>query len=88
MKFEQVEDRHSATLDVGVYAGDARERVLGEMLKKVDLRLTDESYRTTIANGIPFSVRIAYTGEPTYVKVIVYDYASDLLGSSLIKLKK
>jgi hypothetical protein len=88
VKFEQVEDRHSATLDVGVYAGDARERVLGEMLKKVDLKLTDESYRTTIANGIPFSVRIAYSGEPTYVKVIVYDYASDLLGSSVIKLKK
>ena len=88
VKFEQVEDRHSATLDVGVYAGDARERVLGEMLKKVDLKLTDESYRTTIANGIPFSVRIAYSGEPTYVKVIVYDYASDLLGSSVIRLKK
>ena len=88
VKFEQVEGRQTASLDIGVYAGDARQRVLGETLQKVELKLTEESYRTTMASGIPFNVRIAYTGEPAYVKVIVYDYASDLLGSSVVKLKK
>ncbi len=88
VKFEKLGDRHHATLNIGVYAGDARQRVLGETLKNVELKLTDESYRTTIANWIPFNVRISYTGEPAYVKVIVYDYSSDLLGSSVIKVKK
>jgi VWFA-related protein len=88
VKFDKVEDRHNATLDIGIYAGDARERVLGETMKKVELRLLEDSYRTTMAKGVPFSARIAYAGEPAYVKVIVYDYASDLLGSSVVKLKK
>ena len=88
VKFEQLDGRHNATVQVGVYAGDKRERVLGETLKKVELKLTGESYHSAMATGIPFSARIGYTGEPAYVKVIVYDYASDLLGSSMIKLQK
>jgi VWFA-related protein len=88
VKFENVDGRHHATLEVGVYVGDARERVLGETLKQVELKLTDESYRTVTTSGVPFSARLAFTGQPVYVKAIVYDYASDLLGSSIVKLKK
>jgi VWFA-related protein len=88
VKFTRSDERHVASLEVGIYAGDARERVVGETLKKVDLRLTDDSYRAMLRDGGEFNARLSLSGEPRYVKVIVYDYASDLLGTAIEKLKK
>jgi len=37
--------------------------------------------------GIPFEVTMRAALPPKFVKVIVYDYAADLLGSAIVKLK-
>jgi VWFA-related protein len=88
VKFDQVEGRYAAAIDIAVYAGGERENIVGDMMKKVELRLTEESYRAVMREGAGFSARIPLLTEPRYVKVIVYDYASDLLGSAVVKLKK
>jgi len=88
IKFVQADGLHTASLDIGVYAGgDGKERVVGEVLRKVDLKLTDEAYRTFMKQGASFNVRIPLTGDPKYVKVIVYDYAADLLGTAVTRLR-
>jgi VWFA-related protein len=88
VKFTLADGRHVASLDVGIYAGDARQRVVGETLKKVDLRLTDDTHQAMMRDGATFTATLSLAGEPSYVKVIVYDYASDLLGSAVVKLPK
>lgn len=88
VKFALMEGRHAASLDIGIYAGDAREQVVGETLKKIDLQLSDEIHQALMRDGVPFTARFSVTGAPAYVKVIVYDYASDLLGSAMLKLRK
>jgi hypothetical protein len=40
-----------------------------------------------LRDGIPFEVTMRAALPPRYVKVIVYDYAADLLGSSIVKVK-
>jgi hypothetical protein len=87
VKFEQSEGRYVATLDIAIYAGGEHESVVGDTMKKVDLRLTEESYRAVVRDGMAFSARIPLSADPEHVKAIVYDYASDLLGSSVVKLK-
>jgi VWFA-related protein len=85
--FTMTEGRHAASLDIGIYAADAREQVVGETLKKIDLQLSDETHGALMRDGAPFTARLSITGAPAYVKVIVYDYASDLLGSAMLKLR-
>jgi len=40
-----------------------------------------------VKSGLPFNARIAIRSEPRYVKVIVYDYRADVLGSAVLKVK-
>jgi len=85
--FTTAEGRHVADLDLVVYASDASERLVGESRHKVDLKLKDDTYQRYMREGIPFDVTMRAAQAPRYVKVIVYDYAADLLGSAIVKLK-
>ena len=85
--FAAVDGRHVADLDLVVYAADDKERIIEESRHKVDLRLKDENYQRYLRDGIPFDVTMRAAQPPKYVKVIVYDYAADLLGSAIVKLK-
>ena len=88
VKFEQVEGWYTAAIDIAVYAGTERESVVGDTLKKVEFRLPEEMYRAVMREGASFSARIPLSADPEFVKVVVYDYASDLLGSAVVKLKR
>jgi hypothetical protein len=85
--FTTAEGRHVADLDLVIYAADEKERIVGESRHKVDLKLKDENYQRYLRDGIPFEVTMRAALPPRYVKVIVYDYAADLLGSSIVKVK-
>ena len=85
--FAAVDGRHVADLDLVVYVADDKERIIKESRHKVDLKLKDENYQRYLRDGIPFDVTMRAAQPPKYVKVIVYDYAADLLGSSIVKLK-
>ena len=87
LAFSAVEGRHVADLDLVIYASDDKERLVGESRHKVDLKLKDANYQRYLREGIPFEVTMRAARPPKYVKVIVYDYAADLLGSSIVKLK-
>lgn len=86
--FAESEGHHLAALDIGIYCGDVRKRVVCDSLQRMDLRLSDESYQRFLQGGAGYTVRLPVTGDPAYVKVIVYDYASDVLGSAVQRLKK
>jgi VWFA-related protein len=85
--FTAVEGRHVADLDLVIYTADDKERIIKESRHKIDLKLKDENYQRYLRDGIPFEVTMRAAQPPKYVKVIVYDYAADLLGSSIVKLK-
>jgi hypothetical protein len=68
-------------------AADAKERILCESRHKVDLKLKDDTYQRYMREGIPFDVTMRAAQTPRCVKVTVYDYAPDLLGSAIVKLK-
>ena len=85
--FTAAEGRHVADLDLVIYAADDKERIIKETRHKIDLKLKDETYQRYLRDGVPFEVTMRAAQSPKYVKVIVYDYAADLLGSSIVKLK-
>jgi VWFA-related protein len=87
VKFTTENGRQVATLDLGIYAGDARQRIVGESLTKIDLKLMPASFEAAVKDGTPFTARIPISKRPRYVKAIVYDYGADLLGTALVRVK-
>jgi VWFA-related protein len=85
--YKAVEDRHVAALEVSVFCGDAREAVVGEVRYTIDLKLKADMYRRYLHDGIPFNTRVPVKAEPRWAKIIVYDPATDLVGSVVRKLK-
>jgi VWFA-related protein len=85
--FSTVGNRRVAALNVSTFAGDAREQVVGESWQKVELTLSEDTYQRYLRSGIPYTVRVPVAGAPRWVKVVVYDYGRDLLGSAVVKLR-
>jgi hypothetical protein len=85
--FTLVDGRHVASLDLAIFCGDRHETVVGESWQKVDLALSDDAYRRLLKTGAVHAARVAVSAPPQYVKVVVYDYDSDLVGSAVARLR-
>jgi VWFA-related protein len=85
--FVRADDRHVAALDIGIYCGDDKKQIVCDSLQRVDLKLKEDTYQTFLRDGAHFSIRLPVTANPAYVKVIVYDYGADVLGSAVHRIK-
>jgi VWFA-related protein len=85
--FKEADGIRTAAIDIGVYCGDPRERIVCDVNNTVDLKLGQEPYERFLKNGLMYRARIRATTEPRFVKVIAYDYAADVLGTATKKLK-
>jgi VWFA-related protein len=85
--FTQVDGRHVASVDIAIYCGDAKEKVVCDTSQKMDLKLSDESFQRFAKEGATYTARVRLSGEPFYVKVIAYDYAADIVGTASHKIK-
>jgi hypothetical protein len=79
--------RRVARLEVGVFCGDAKERIVGQATRTLDVSLTEARFERLAAEGVPYSVRIPVTSPTRFVKVIVYNYEANLLGSAVVQMK-
>ena len=86
IKFENTDGHHKASVQVAYFAGTAKQAVIGQDWQVVDLELTDQNYEIFKMRGVSYTQTVPVTGDPAYVKVIVYDYAADALGSTLVRI--
>jgi len=77
---------HVALLDIAVFALDSRGRVIEDRWQKIDLNLKDDVYEQCRRDGIPYSIRFPVKAGVLEVKVVVYDYGADVLGSSVVRV--
>lgn len=74
-------------LEVQVYCGDAKQNVVGDAGEHYDLTANDATYQQWLKSGIFKIIRVPTDAVPQYVKVVVYDYGSDRIGSAMVKTK-
>ena len=79
--------RREASLDVAVFCGDKNQLIVGRTWDQVDLRMDEAQYARFRASGVMFSVNVPVKAAPKFVKVVVYDYTTDKVGTALITLK-
>jgi VWFA-related protein len=79
--------RHTASLEVAVYCGDGNEKIVGQVRRQLNIALTEATYQRASREGFFRDMGIPVTVKPRNVKVIVYDYEADRVGSALVRIK-
>jgi Zn-finger domain-containing protein len=62
-------------------------KILAQTRRKLNLALTDATYERALRERYSREIRVPVTAKPEYVKVIVYDYEADRVGSALARVK-
>ena len=87
LAFELVNGRHVGSVEVAVFAMDNRQRQVVDLWQRVELDLSEATYQKFAAGGIPYNATLQLPApqQAQAVKVVVYDYAADLVGSVVLK---
>jgi hypothetical protein len=75
-----------AELSLRIFVGDDKEGLVGDSADELVVRADAAEQARLAREGIPYVTRIDLRGPPKYVKVLVYNYGADLLGSAMVTL--
>ena len=81
------EGRHRGSLQFAIFCQDLEENAVGDLWQTMNLNLSDATFERMMREGITNSARIRVTRPVAGVKVAVYDYASDRLGTAVRRLR-
>jgi VWFA-related protein len=84
---DEIDGSHTASLDVAVYCADGNQKLIGQKRLRLNLALSDPTFAQVSKSGVSRAIKVDVTGTPRFVKVIVFDYAANRLGSTMVKLK-
>ncbi|MGE5834528.1 MAG: VWA domain-containing protein [Acidobacteriota bacterium] len=79
--------RHKGGLDIAVFCQNANGDGVGDLWQKMDLNLSAATYQRMLREGLPYSGRLTVTGAVKHVKVVVYDYATDRVGTIMRQVR-
>lgn len=76
-----------ASVNLVALAVDGKGETLGREAQTLELTLTDARLREARNSGYRYSLRIPYDAETRTLKIVAYDYAADLLGTTTVRVK-
>jgi VWFA-related protein len=85
--FKMADGKHVAALDAVVYCGGEKQKLIGERWQTITIALTDANFARAQEIGIPFNTSVQVNGNVRFVKLIVYDYDGDKLGSAVATIR-
>jgi VWFA-related protein len=81
MVFARIGDQYLAAINITIVCGDFYNKNIGEVWESRDIKIPSSRLDEIRRNGLVVPVRVPVKQPPNYVKIMVYDYGSDLLGS-------
>jgi len=88
IRFEAVNGRRSSSIEVAAFALGKKQAPIGEVHQNVTLTFTESRYAEVLKTGAPVPLTIPVSAPAEWVKVVVYDYLTDLTGSRNVKVPK
>jgi hypothetical protein len=85
--FKTVEGKQAGSLEVAVFFASQKKMVLHERSQTIDLKLSPESFQRVQREGIPYTLRMPVKDSVRFVKVVVYNYEKDTVGSAEVSVK-
>ena len=87
LPLEIVDGVRSGQLDVSIFCGDSKEKVVGQAQVRWNLRADSDTYATWLRAGLTRTLSVPISAAPKYLKVVVYDRQSDRVGSKTVTIK-
>jgi VWFA-related protein len=88
VQFAREMGRNVAALDVGVFCVDEKRLMVGQLWKRVTLRLSEAEYSSFRQLGMGFTVIVPIRRSARDIKIAVYDGLADRVGTAVTKPKK
>jgi VWFA-related protein len=82
LTLEMKDGERQLSLDIALFCSGYEGKGLGELWRKFKLSLNEEAYKKALKDGVSYSMRIPATNRAIHAKVVVYDYAGDLVGTA------
>jgi len=71
--------RYAVSVAMGLYCTNQRNQLIGVVKGRLSATINEATYREYLHSGIPYSVKLAVSGDPYSLKVIASDAGSGLL---------
>jgi VWFA-related protein len=84
---QQGAGQREGELTVAVYCADADGNGTGDAWKKIKVAISDEDYKQALRDGIEYALRLPARNSTRMIKVVVYDYRADVVGTALTKFQ-
>jgi VWFA-related protein len=81
-----IDGTHAGSIDVLVACFDDRGALLSQHYQRADVKLTEENFKRALKSGLPYTVRFETNPGVRRVRVVVYDYRADLIGSADVQV--
>ena len=85
--FQAVNGVHKGKLYITFFYGDSKGRFLGDAWETMEMNLREETFQRVMKEGIPFSFLIPREVANESIKVVIYNYDSDKVGSLFVKAR-
>jgi VWFA-related protein len=85
--FENVDGARTASLDVAAFAVDDDDKPIGERRRTIDLKVDEAKLAELRATGIPYSETVMPAGKAREVRLVVYQFSVDRLGTIVTKIR-
>jgi hypothetical protein len=82
LPFVEEAGRYRSELDIGVYCTDASRRLVCDTVQRMNLTFPRERYQRFPQEGLTHITRVPLSGRLVFVKVMVYNYAADIIGAA------
>jgi VWFA-related protein len=80
-------NERSAEIDIGVFCAGDDEKSIGEHLQREIVKFDAAQFEKTTIAGISNALTVRVDKAPKYVRVVVYDYGADLVGTASMRLR-
>ena len=87
LKFADRQDQHIATLAMAFACLGPSQNVISQTAFEIELPFNHAQYLEARQDGIPYLQRVPVKSEPQSVKIVVYDYAADLVGTLTVRVR-
>jgi VWFA-related protein len=75
-------------IDLVVLTGTREQKVTGTVKQRMTLGMDDARYKQATTTGIPYTVTVPVSERSASVKVMVYEFASDKMGTAVASIKQ
>jgi VWFA-related protein len=83
LSLKVVDGFHVTDIDIAIIVTDENgQQMMGQSYQRANVKLTEEMYQKARKDGIPYGVRFPAAVGGRRVRIVVYDFKADLVGSA------